>query len=249
MEREIAEMADGASDARWARILAEAIARCREDAREAKQERSRRRKQDLLEAATRVFARDGIVKAKMADIAAEAGIPVSSIYEYFESKEELAYEIPLQHFGDFFAEFLDQAKACETSRERLRLFLVLGGGFAGRHPDWARLLYVEIWPSVLALEARVRQVVDDYARIVIELIREGGRRGEWDPETDAHQTAAILIGSLSQMIITWLLYGRPESLERGVPPLADRLLRLLDSSDPETRTDEWRQAVGCAARP
>jgi hypothetical protein len=50
------------------------------------------------------------------------------------------------------------------------------------------------------------------------------------------------------MIITWLLYGRPESLERGVPPLADRLLRLLDSSDPETRTDEW-QAIGRAARP
>lgn len=247
MEHEAAGTTDEVPNERWARILAEAIARCRNDAREAKQKRSRRRKQDLLEAATRVFARDGIVKAKMTDIATEAGIPVSSIYEYFESKEELAYEIPLQHFGDFFAEFLSRAKACETSRERLRLFLVLAGGFAGRHPDWARLLYVEIWPSVLALEARVRQVVDDYARIVIELIREGGRRGEWDPETDARQTAAILIGSLNQMIVTWLLYGRPESLEQAAPPLADRVLRLLDRNDPEAR-GEWRHGVGRSMR-
>ena len=242
-------MMDGDPEERWIELLAEAIARCRDDARGAKQDRSRRRKKGILEAATRVFARDGIAKAKMADIAAEAGTPVSSIYEYFESKEDLAYEIPLQHFGEFFAEFLEQAKGSGTNRDRLRLFLVMAGGFAGQHPDWARLLYLEIWPSVLALEARVRQVVDDYARIVVALIHEGARRGEWNSNIDALQAATILIGSVNQMIITWLLYRRPENLAEGVVPLADVLMRLLDLSNVEMSVAAQEGTNSQLARP
>ena len=76
----------------WAEILEQAASGYLGGARDPKQIRSRRRQLDLLEAATRVFARDGIAKAKMADIAAEAGISVSSIYDYYPSKEDLAYE-------------------------------------------------------------------------------------------------------------------------------------------------------------
>ena len=89
----------------WLEILEQAASGYLEGARDPKQTRSRRRQLDLLEAATRVFARDGIAKAKMADIAAEAGISVSSIYDYYPSKEDLAYEIPIRRLAQFYAEF------------------------------------------------------------------------------------------------------------------------------------------------
>ena len=59
---------------RWLEILEQAANFYLAGSRDPKQDRSRRRQQDLLEAATRIFARDGIAKAKMADIAAAAGI-------------------------------------------------------------------------------------------------------------------------------------------------------------------------------
>lgn len=47
-------------------------------------------KKDLiLGAAVRVFARDGLEKGKIADIAREAGIGKGTVYEYFRSKEEI----------------------------------------------------------------------------------------------------------------------------------------------------------------
>ena len=67
-----------------------------------------------------------------------------------------------------------------TMRERLHLFLSMATDYARRNPDWARLLYLEIWPSVLIEEARVRRAVDDFGRIVVAMIREGSRRGEWN---------------------------------------------------------------------
>ena len=152
---------------RWLEIVERAANGYLDGARDPKQGRSRRRQLDLLEAATRVFARDGVAKAKMADIAAEAGIPVSSIYDYYPSKEDLAYEIPIRRLAEFYAEFLTQGRLLTTSRQRLQLFLRMTTQYAARNPDWARLLYLEIWPSVLIEEARVRRAIDDFGRIVV----------------------------------------------------------------------------------
>ena len=224
-------MSDGAvrvKNPRRRKVLEQAAAGYLGDDAGPKQDRSRRRKQDLLEAATRVFARDGIANAKMADIAAEAGAPVSSIYDYYASKQELAYEIPIQRLSQFYAEFLAAAAQQPTVRARLHLFLTMTVARAQLDPDWARLLYLEIWPSVLIEEARVRQAVDDFGRIIVEMIREGGRRGEWNAKLNPYEIATILMGSVTHMIITWLLYRRPRKLTHAAKRIIDRLLMLLD---------------------
>lgn len=43
----------------------------------------------ILEAATRVFARTGLENTKMSDVAAEAGVSQGTLYNYVESKEAL----------------------------------------------------------------------------------------------------------------------------------------------------------------
>lgn len=43
----------------------------------------------ILEAATRVFARTGLENSKMSDVAAEAGVSQGTLYNYVESKEAL----------------------------------------------------------------------------------------------------------------------------------------------------------------
>jgi AcrR family transcriptional regulator len=216
---------------RWLEIVERAADGYGDSARDPKQSRSRRRQHDLLEAATRVFARDGIARAKMADIAAEAGIAVSSIYDYFPSKEDLAYEIPLRRLAEFYGEFLTQARPLTTMRDRVRLFLHMSTGHAVRNADWARLLYLEIWPSVLIEEARVRRAVDDFGRIVVAMIRDGADRGEWRADLNPYQIATILMGSITHMIITWLLYRRPADLIGATPAMVDQLMRLLDAPE------------------
>ena len=216
---------------RWLESVEHAARGYLEGARDPKQDRSRRRQIDLLEAATRVFARDGVARAKMADIAAEAGISVSSIYDYYASKEELAYEIPIRRLAEFYAEFLAKARTLPTMRDRLRLFLHLTTDYAARNPDWARLLYLEIWPSVLIEEARVRRAVDDFGRIVVAMIRDGGDRKEWSADVNPYQIATILMGSVTHMIITWLLYGRPADLTAATEPMVRQLLQLVDAAD------------------
>jgi AcrR family transcriptional regulator len=182
---------------------------------------------EIVNAAVRVFARDGIARARIADIAAEAGVPLSSLYDYYGTKEDIAYAVPIKHMSEFFMEFEHKARKFKTARDRLQLFLWLTADFARRNKDWARMLYLEVWPSVLVDRARVRMSLDDYGLLVVELIHQGERNGEWQVEARPYETVNIFIGSVNQMIITWLLYRNPKNLMEATESLVKRLLAML----------------------
>jgi len=220
---------ESGADKEWQDFLDQVLSRWSSNGDERKQSRSRRRQREILRAALRVFARDGILRARIGDVAAESGMPVSSIYEYYGGKEELAYVVPLKLYGQFFREFADGIAEMTTARERIRYYLWLAVDFARRNPDWSRTLYLEIWPSVLVNETEVQHVIDDYARLLIHLLRQGEAQGEWPPMDNVYEIATILNGSISQIIISWLVYRRPKQLMKATDSLLDRLMRLLDA--------------------
>jgi TetR/AcrR family transcriptional regulator, fatty acid metabolism regulator protein len=159
---------------------------------------------------------------------------VSSVYEYYPSKEDLAYAVPTAHLARFYAEYANAVVKKKTAHERLRLYLWLAADFARRNPEWARTLYLEIWPSVLISESTVRHSIDDYVRIIVHLIRQGEARGEWPAESDPYETAAILNGSVNQVIITWLLYRKPRDLMKAIGSIVDRTMALLEGNTMDT---------------
>jgi AcrR family transcriptional regulator len=60
------------------------------DARAPKRLRGRQRVAELLQAATDVFAEKGFEASTMTEIAARAGAPIGSLYQFFPTKEALA---------------------------------------------------------------------------------------------------------------------------------------------------------------
>ena len=193
-----------------------------------KQDRSRRTEQQILNAALRVFGRDGISRSRIADIAAEAGISTSTLYEYYKSKEDLAYEVPSFHLATFFSEYRSAIAGKASARERLLLYLSASADFARQHSDWARLFYLEIWPSVFVSTTEVRHSVDDFARVALYLVRQGAREGCWSDRQNPYETVALLMGGVNQVIITWLLYRRPKNLTRASTEMAERVLCMLE---------------------
>jgi AcrR family transcriptional regulator len=79
---------------------------------EAVNERERNRvlrREQILEAAVKVFARRGFGSATVAEIAEEADVAAGTIYNYFESKEELFMSIPQLISEPMLAAFLETA--------------------------------------------------------------------------------------------------------------------------------------------
>lgn len=196
---------------------------------ERKQDRSKRTEQQILNASLRVFARDGISRSRIADIAAEAGISTSTLYEYYRSKEDLAYDVPMSHLAEFYAQYRKAVADKSGARERLQLYLSMTADYAREHSEWARLLYLEIWPSVFVSETDLRHSIDDFSRVVIFLIQQGNDEGIWLKDRNPYQTAAILVGALNQVIITWLLYRQPRNLTKAGNEIVERVLRMMET--------------------
>lgn len=223
---------DAASDGgvidSWQALLADVIDRSARKT-ERKQDRSKRTEKQILNAALRVFGRDGISRARIADIAAEAGISTSTLYEYYASKEDLAYEIPMAHLSEFFAAYRDAAKSEMTARERMTLYITMSADYAREHSEWARLLYLEIWPSVFVSEAELQSNINDFTRIIRRLVEEGQAEGWISSRHNPYETTALIVGSSNQLIITWLLYRKPRNLTKAGAEMAERILAMLEA--------------------
>ena len=79
----------------------------------------------ILDAAVRVFARQGFHTCRVSDIADEAGVAYGLVYHYFSSKEEILDTLFLERWdvmlrGDRRGRRLDAAAAREALRDRRR---------------------------------------------------------------------------------------------------------------------------------
>jgi AcrR family transcriptional regulator len=82
-----------------------------------------RKREGILEAAGRAFARGGYHATTMQDIAREAGYTPPSLYAYFESKEQIFLELSALLSREFVAVFEEPMPSQLAFRERLELLL------------------------------------------------------------------------------------------------------------------------------
>ncbi len=112
-----------------------------EPPRPRKQERSVATRQELIEAARRIFVRDGFEAARLDDIAALAGKTRGAFYCHFQNKEDVFFAIFEEDITRDQAAFLDQLRKTSTHDERVT---VLAEQLGAIIRDKARvLLYIE----------------------------------------------------------------------------------------------------------
>jgi AcrR family transcriptional regulator len=204
------------------------------DLRQQKTEKRNR----IVEAAARVFAQKGYAGAVVADIAVEARIGKGTVYEYFNSKEDL-----------FFAVFeWFQKKTAEAATVRI---YSLGGGAADRlmvlndslMSLWHEIkdvfvLTMEFWAASSSatmrdrFKAAFKRLYDDYRGLVSSLIRDGINSRDFRGDIHPEAIAAALVG-------TWDALFLQAWFDDGFDPAAtareflDTVLKGLRVSDPE----------------
>ena len=80
------------------------------------------KREAILRAATRVFARNGYFNSKVADIAAAAGVADGTVYLYFKSKEEILHSIFDQNMAEAIGAARKLTEKLSDPREKLLVF-------------------------------------------------------------------------------------------------------------------------------
>jgi AcrR family transcriptional regulator len=184
-----------------------------------------RRRAQIVEAATRLVARQGFAKTVVRDIAEEANISVGLVYEYVRSKEDILFLI-YEHWAQVWSEGLDKAIASEKGPlEQLGAATAFLVKTADRHADVTHLFYREpghLSEQGLALaKATERSMVERVAGVIEEAVAKGLLRPETDP--------VLLATNVIMLSHAWVL--KAYLLRRGRTPagyaaaVADSLVR------------------------
>jgi TetR/AcrR family fatty acid metabolism transcriptional regulator len=164
------------------------------------------KRERILDAAIKVFARSGYHRARVSDIAREAGIAYGLVYHYFRNKEEILASAFDERWSGFLAVVDAIAAGPAPAREKLQSLAALILNAFRRRPDWVKVLVLEIQRSSrFAAPEQIRAVgrlFDQVARIV----REGQEKGELRGDVDPQVACVVLVGALD-LVITSLVLG------------------------------------------
>lgn len=166
---------------------------------------SQERKNQILDAAQRVFAQQGFAAARMDDIVTEAGLSKGGVYWYFESKDAIVLALMERFFsGTMDGEVARLLEAPDPVRARLRdLFQIVAQ--AGQ--EMAPLLPVvyEYYATAMRHEgvgAFFQRYFEAYRVALGKFITQGVATGEFRP-VDVSVAAISLIGLIEGLMLVW----------------------------------------------
>lgn len=172
-----------------------------------RQRRVRRRRQQIIDAAARVFAAKGYANATTKEIAEEADIGESTIYNYFDSKREILFAIADETDPPMLSALLEMVEI-EDRETLIKMFAEALNLSKGQRP-FALTLLSEAWLDDDILEGfivkrleRVHQRLEAYI---------------------AGQVEAGIFRSIDPAMVAWLMLsmfgGLALAAVRGVGPL------------------------------
>jgi TetR/AcrR family fatty acid metabolism transcriptional regulator len=165
------------------------------------------KRQQILDAAARVFARRGFHATRVSDIAKEAGIAYGLVYHYFKSKDELLETIFRDTWTQMLARIHEVEQTGEPSSEQVRRVAALVLRTWNRSPDVVRVLVREITrsPQIQDQVDEIRLAFDALERIVAL----GQERQEFRNDFDARVAAFVFYGALEEVLTGWVIGGLP----------------------------------------
>lgn len=159
----------------------------------------------ILKAALEVFTEKGFYKAKMEEIAQQAGVGKGTIYEYFSSKENLFCETlkeSMEIYGRLITEEMEKG---QTVREKLFRLIKKTYEIGEQFRPLANIVILE--RSIIDKDFMEWIMEEHLSRLQVleQIIREGVERGELRPVNEKI-AARIFFGGSG-------VFMRPELLE------------------------------------
>ncbi len=188
--------------------------------------KSKKRKQQILSAAEKVFAENGYQETTISAIAKEAKISDATIYEYFSNKEELLFSIP----ADRIQQGLETGiyKYIYGAGNKLRTYLAITLGTYQANPQWASVVMLILKQNRNFLKTDTYQMFRESTRTLIKIIEEGIASGEFRSDIDPYLVRSLILGFIEHTVIRSLLIERKEDLLEYVRPIVDIIVRGLE---------------------
>ena len=179
-------------------------------------------KRDLiLKAATKLFARRGFFNAQVADVAREAGVAAGTVYLYFQGKDDLLISIFERTMHEALTAVRQALDGVDDPVERLRRLARVHLERLGRDRDLAVVFQVELRQSTKFMERCSSTLLQDYLHAIRDAIADAQTAGRFRRGVSPTFAAKMLFGGLDEMATNWILSRRRYALAEQADEVVD----------------------------
>lgn len=154
------------------------------------------KRERILDEAYELFLMKGFQSTKIIDISEAAGIGKGTVYEYFDSKEEIIYELfKTRAAGPYqdLPRLINKERTCEDKIKAYVEFELnhTGGAGIGKHSLMGVLIKTDLLRHPVLTDA-IRELTGFKFSIVCRIVEEGIKKGEFLPVSPLLATAFIM---------------------------------------------------------
>jgi len=166
------------------------------------------KRERILAAAERIFARHGFFAARVSEIAKEAGVADGTIYLYFKSKDDLLISLFENRMKQVNHQLRTTIAGLPPSAQ-LRAFVRAYLRMVSDEPAAAEVLTIELRQSSKFMKEYDNPQFADFLRMLGGIVADGQACGELDATIPSHVAARMIFGILDELALAWVLAKQP----------------------------------------
>jgi TetR/AcrR family transcriptional regulator, fatty acid metabolism regulator protein len=169
------------------------------------------RRRQILDAAVRVFARQGFHTCRVSDIADEAGVAYGLVYHYFRSKDEVLDTLFLERWNvmlDAIREVDGQAIPARDKLQEVASFIVE----SYRHdPELMKVIIVEVTRAANSFgQTHLAKIREAYS-LIAAIVEKAQAADEFRDDVTPEFAAMAFYGAIEQVLTGWIFDVLPQS--------------------------------------
>jgi TetR/AcrR family transcriptional regulator, fatty acid metabolism regulator protein len=158
----------------------------------------------ILDAAVRVFARQGFHTCRVSDIADEAGVAYGLVYHYFGSKDEVLSTLFLERWNVMLEAIRETDAGSEPAREKLRHIASFIIESYRHDPDLMKVIIVEVTRAANSFGAAHLGKITEAYGLLRGIVEQAQASGEFSRNVSAEFAAMAFYGAIEQVLTGWI---------------------------------------------
>lgn len=189
------------------------------------------RRRQILDAAIRVFARQGFHACRVSDIAREAGVAYGLVYHYFDSKEQILNELFVERWSLLLAAIREVDARQVPARDKLDAV----AGFiidSYRHdPELMKVIIVEVTRAANSFGRTHLPEINQAYELIAKIVRDAQQAGDFRDDVDPLFASMWFYGAIEQLLSGWvfeLIPGGEGDFDRAREMVVDTICGGLE---------------------
>lgn len=167
----------------------------------------------ILNAALKTFVKRGYPDTKVAEIAAGAGVAEGTLYNYFQSKEDLLLALFDEKWSMIIGEIRKKIQRLDDPNKKLKAIFATVVMMFKKDRHLAELFMVDIKQSSIFLNNYTINRIVEFLDLIEAILEEGKQKGIYRKDLNARVAKMIIFGAAQGILLSWVL-GESTAVKR-----------------------------------